>query len=243
MVLAALGYDVTLHCTLGRDDIADKVEVACRDRGIELIIDRHDEPTPQHLNIMDNTGGRYSIFLSNGADAPVLGLDRLRQAIAGVDTVFLSLAMSSKVALPLLKGPNIETLLDLHDYDGRNPWYDDFISYADVLQLSDVALAEPIPVIRRLLAKRAKQVVLTKGGAGAEIFTSTEHADVPVCPANMVDSNGAGDAFSVALWHGQRIGMSLEDAGCFAASAAAFAIEDDCLFPPAVSEKDILERA
>lgn len=243
MALAALGCRPVLQCALGRDEAAQKVIAACAARGIEIIVDMQDAPTPQHLNIMDLAGGRYSLFLSNGAEDPVIDEARIATRIRGARTIFLSLSNSSLNLLHLLDGSTAEILLDLHDYDGTNPWYDPFISRADVLQVSDVALNDPKPVIDRLLTGRARQVVLTKGDRGAEIFTGTQHVEVAACPARMRDSNGAGDAFSVALWYAQQSGHDLAEAGRFAASAAALAIEDETLFPAHVTAADIAARA
>lgn len=242
MALAALGCHPVLQCALGHDDAA-QVVAACAARGIDMIVDVQDAPTPQHLNIMDQAGGRYSLFLSNGAEDPVIDEARIAARIRDARTIFLSLSNSSLKLLHLLDGSTAEILLDLHDYDGTNAWYDPFISRADVLQVSDVALTDPAPVIDRLLCGRARQVVLTKGDQGAEIFTRTEHVSVATCPARMRDSNGAGDAFSVALWHAQKSGHDLAEAGRFAASAAAFAVEDETLFPAHVTAADIAARA
>ena len=243
MVLAALGCPTTFHCALGRDEYAALIKAACEKRGIGMIVDDQDAPTPRHVNIMDRQGGRYSIFLSNGPVDPAIDEARLAPVIQSARTIFLSLSNSSKQILPLLRGTQAEILLDLHDYDGENPWYDDFIACADVLQLSDVGLENPEAVIATLLSGRARQVVLTKGAAGASIYTAEGRLDIPAWPAVMVDSNGAGDAFSVALWLGQRSGLGLSEAGKFAAAAAAFAIEDASLFPASVTVADIAARA
>lgn len=242
MVAAALGHETTLHCALGRDDLAPQIVAACEARGIAMIVDDHEEPTPQHLNIMDRAGGRYSIFLSNGAEAPILDLTRLQAAIDAAGTIFLSLAASSLAALPLLQHSNAPVFLDIHNYDGQNPWYDPFIAAADVIQLSDVALNDAKPIVDRLLAGRARQVVLTKGARGAEIFTPNHHLTIPARPAELVDSNGAGDAFSVALWHAQHQDASLQDAATFAAQTAAFAVETYDLFPANITAADISQR-
>ncbi|MBT8475917.1 MAG: carbohydrate kinase family protein [Alphaproteobacteria bacterium] len=241
--LAALGHAVTLHCALGRDDDAERIIAACEARGIAMLIDWQDAPTPQHLNIMDAQGGRYSIFLSNGAADPGIDANRLRNALASTETVFLSLCASSKNALPLLAGTTAEVLVDLHDYDGANPWYDGFIACADVVQMSDVALEDAGAVARRLKSGRAQQVVVTKGAHGADILNDHGHVHIPICPAKMRDSNGAGDAFSVALWHALQKGMTVTEAGRFAAAAAAFAIEDETLFPSGIGEARIRSRA
>ncbi len=243
MVAAALGHATMLHATLGQDDNAAKIVAACTARGIRMIVDRHAEPTPQHLNIMDQAGGRFSIFLSNGAEDPVLDTARLQTAIAAADVIFLSLAQSSLKAIPLLNDAAAPVFLDLHNYDGKNPWYDPFIAAADVIQLSDVALPDPRPVIDRLLRGRATQVVLTKGVAGAEVITPHAHHTIPACPAHLVDSNGAGDAFSVALWHATSRGAALADAGPFAAAAAACAVETTEIFPPNANHEAITARA
>ncbi len=242
MVAAALGYETTLHCALGRDDLAPKIMAACEARGITMIVDQHVEPTPQHLNIMDKAGGRYSIFLANGADAPVLDMSRLKVAVDAADTIFLSLAASSLAALPLLQHSKAPVLLDIHNYDGQNPWYDPFITAADVIQLSDVALNDAKPIVERLLAGRAHQVVLTRGAQGAEIYTKDQHLTASARAAILVDSNGAGDAFSVALWHAQYQGAQLQDAATFAAQTAAIAVETYDLFPANITAADIAQR-
>ncbi len=242
MALSALGHAPVLHCALGIDHYAENIAEACRARGIALIIDPQNAPTPHHLNIMDTAGGRYSLFLSNGADDPEIDCDRLLPIISAARTIFLSLALSSLKALPLLQETTADIWLDLHDYDGQNPWYDDFIAHGDVIQLSDVALEQPEAVVSRLLTGRARMVVLTKAEKGAEIYTEGENLTIPPCPARFCDSNGAGDAFSVGLWHGLQTGMPLRDAGAFAAATAACAVESLALFPAQTTVEDIAAR-
>lgn len=243
MALAGFGCQPRLHCALGRDEHGSRVIAACEARGISVIVDAQDAATPHHLNIMDSLGGRFSIFLSNGAAEPRIDEDRIAQEIATAETIFLSLCASSKMLLHLLDGAEAEILLDLHDYDGANPWYDAFIARADVIQLSDVSLSDPDPVVRRLLSGRARQVVLTKAENGAEIATAQGRVVVPACPAQMIDSNGAGDAFSVALWYAQQSGLGGKEAGAFAAAAAAFALESCTLFPAQLTVAEIRQRA
>lgn len=235
MALSALGHKTTLHCALGRDAYAKKITDACKAHRILMMVDETDEPTPQHLNIMDRDGGRYSLFIEGGAADPQLDENRVSAAVDKACAIFLSLSASSKKLLHLLDDLEKDILLDLHDYDGINPWYDDFIACADVIQLSDVALSDPEPVIQKLLAGSARQVVVTKGSAGAEIITATQRVQIAACHAVLTDSNGAGDAFSVGLWHAQAQGRSLQAAGAFAAATAAFAVECDGLFPANLS--------
>lgn len=243
MALAGLGAKPALHCALGCDRHASLVIDACEARQISMIVDPQDAPTPHHLNIMDRNGGRYSIFLSNGSPDPTIDEERIGAEIAKAQTIFLCLSNSSKKILHLLKRTKAEVLLDLHDYDGANPWYDDFIDHADVIQVSDVALGNAEATIAKLLSGRAHQIVVTRAEKGAEIVKQGARIEIPPCPARMVDSNGAGDAFSVALWYAQQAGLDLEEAGKFAAAAAAFTIEDPTLFPRHLTVEEIKQRA
>lgn len=237
MTLSALGHDVTLHCALGRDPEADKIIQTCQSCGIEMVVNYQSAPSPKHLNIMDQAGGRYSLFLSNGAVDPELDANRLTTHIDQADTIFLSLCQSSLKALPLLQKAKGEILLDLHDYDGENPWHAPFLRYGDVVQLSDLALTDG--TVNNLLAGHAKQVVVTRAENGADITTQNGTTHIPVHTTQMVDSNGAGDAFSVGLWHAQSLGWDTQRAGACAAATAGQAGACHALFPSDVTEANI----
>lgn len=111
MVTAALGRNVTLECPLGRDSPPDRI-------GITLRVDEQTAPTRHHLMITDKAGGRCSIFLSKGAEDPVLDTQRLSATITATDAIFLSLRPSSLKALPLIENARAPIHLDLHMYDG-----------------------------------------------------------------------------------------------------------------------------
>ena len=243
MALAALGFRPVLHAAIGDDPHGRSIKEVCRSRGIQLIADIQPEPTPHHLNIMDKAGGRFSIFVSGEPEDPHLDEPRLAAAITAADTIFISLSNATRKALPMLTHAKAETLLDLHDYDGAKPWHSPFIAQADCIQLSDVALQSADQTIQSLLAGRAHQVILTKGEFGATHFRTEGSTAVPAIPPKPRDANGAGDAFSVGFWYGQKQGLSVGDAGKIAAAMAAFAIESAQLFPEEITTRDGFLRA
>jgi fructokinase len=65
-------------------------------------------------------------------------------------------------------------------------------------------------------------VVCTMGADGALLVTADEVVRVLAKPAVLVDTVGAGDAFTATLVAGMLRGLSLEMAGDRAASVAAF---------------------
>lgn len=76
-----------------------------------------------------------------------------------------------------------------------------------------------------LRALGVPNVVITRGEDGVDVFTPDGATTVPAHAVDVVDSNGAGDAFSAALAVGLAEGMALPDAVRFANAAAALCCE------------------
>lgn len=229
----ALGHEVQLHCVLGADGYATQIRDFAKLRGLELIVDVDpDHPTPHHVNLMDAMGQRVSYLLENGSANPPVDRHRLAPLIAGADVVFASITGSTRPVLDLVEHAGAPVQVDLHDWDGANPWHRDFIAVADFLQVSQDNLSDPVNTCQHLLQGRAHDVVLTKAGQGAEVFLSTERHAIPPRPAKLVDSNGAGDAFAVAYTLARCDGMSPQQAGAFAAEIAAQVVESAVIIPP-----------
>ncbi|MEP7240126.1 MAG: PfkB family carbohydrate kinase, partial [Devosia sp.] len=216
LALRALGHAPVLHATLGDDAEGAAIRAFLAQRGIAARLDIDPGGTSRHVNLMNAAGERISIFLFNGSPEPPVDTAAMAPAIGAAGTVFLNITASSIPLLPLLDAARAEVWVDLHDWDGANPWYEQFIARADVIQLSDEALAEPRAAMQRL-AERARLVVLTRGRHGALALAGGQWLEVPPAPARLVDSNGAGDTFMVALWHAEGLGMSLPEALRFAA--------------------------
>ncbi len=77
----------------------------------------------------------------------------------------------------------------------------------------------------RLLGSGLGAVVVTLGGDGAEIHQADHWQNFPAASADVVDTTGAGDAFSAALAVATMRGSSLEDAVQFAIAVGALATE------------------
>ena len=229
--LKALGYNPTLHITLGDDDYAEKVIKACADREISTIVDRYQGETAQHLNLMDRQGGRISIFKTNGPEEVVVDKERMEREIAKADVIYVNLAASAIALLDLVAAAEAKIVVDLHDFDPNNHWYDQFIDVANIVQLSDEKVGRDDRIANALLARGSNIVVVTRGKEGATIYSESESLVVEPSSAKLKDSNGAGDTFCVSFVQNLLSGRSLSDAGKIAAKLASQTVETDEISP------------
>lgn len=129
-------------------------------------------------------------------------------------------------------------------------------AFADVLRLSDEDLeflrpGEPVErVCDGWHEAGARLVVVTKGAEGALVSLGGERVTVPAVKVDVVDTVGAGDAFTAGLLHwlggrgllgGRLDGLDLEmarEAAIFAAGVASLA----CTVPGADLPADLTDR-
>lgn len=242
LALVALGHQPLLHATIGDDAHGRAIREFCAARGVAAQFDIDPGGTSRHVNLMNALGERISIFLFNGSPTPPVDVAGLAPQIAAAETIFLNITQSSVPLLPAVRASAADVWVDLHDYDGINPWHEQFIAEADVIQFSDEQIGDVKPLMRRLVEK-ARLVLCTQGSDGALGYADGKWTDVPAVPARMVDSNGAGDTFMVAMWHALEQHRPLPDALRFAAAAAAIAVESNELVPPDMDEAAIDARA
>lgn len=231
--LRRLGVDVTLWAALGADAAGEHVRTALAGAGVELIAHHDPAGTMRHLNLMDPAGDRVSIFLQSSS--PNLDVDHsvVTGALAGADVVFVTIFDHCRGFLPIVASASKERWIDIHDYDGHEEYHREFVDAADVLFVSDIRLDDPAGFMRACVDRGTRLVVCTRGARGAVALGRDEGwcAVDPVPVPELVDSNGAGDAFSAAFavaWHQ---GLGLEAAMRAGALMGAAAVASAGLAP------------
>jgi len=240
--LKALGYDPVLQMVVGADEYGKKILLACADRKIQTFVDVDNEPTPRHFNLMDPDGQRVSIFRENGGAKPDVDIEAFETFISSADVIFLNIVASSVPLLEMVAASKAKVFVDLHDYDGTNPWHDQFLQLADIVQISDEHIGDYSKLAAHLLANGVELVAVTKGKNGAELFARGRHETIEPTACDLKDANGAGDTFSIALWHKWHAGVDLVAAGRFAAAAGAICVESFEIVPAGLSEAAIDAR-
>ena len=125
--------------------------------------------------------------------------------------------------LALARELGVPVWTDLHDHDGVAEFHRDFREGADVVLLSGERVGDREAYVRETLCGRAGLVVMTHGADGAEAWTAdgahvrapAEHVD------DVVDTNGAGDAFFAGFLVAHHGGADLATALAAGAHQAA----------------------
>ncbi|GAA2031543.1 carbohydrate kinase family protein [Agromyces tropicus] len=197
--LAALGRPVELFTLLGSDGDGERLRAVLeRVDGLDLdVVDG--ARTERHLNLMTPLGARVSIYLSTPDDRPSPEDDRLTAAMEGAAAIVLDLSERSRRVIPDARASGRPIWTDLHDYDGESAFHRPFLDAADAVFLNGDRIGEPLPFLRHVVDGGARLAVCTLGAEGAVAVSAhdgsvVEHR-VDAVPVDVVDANGAGDAF------------------------------------------------
>lgn len=226
--LRACGADVALWCRLGEDEPGRRVRERLERAGVELLVEADPLGTMQHVNLMDPHGDRVSIFVTRGSlDGPVgepWRSELVRRAVAA-DVVAVTIFEQTRSLLAPLRDAGVRLWVDVHDYDGTNPYHRDYVDAASFLQLSSVALPGWRAFAEGRVAAGTTAVVCTHGSAGASVATADGWVEVPAAPVDQVrDTNGAGDAFFAGFASGWVAGLDVAACGARGAERAAAAV-------------------
>lgn len=239
---ARLGAEVSLHSAVGPDAFGQDARALWRAEGVD---DRHvvtgHSPTMVGV-ILVEPSGENRIVIAPGAldELTAEGVAAFRPAIADADLLVVGLEIPLAVALAALQIARTEgtpTLLNPAPAQplpvAAWPLIDTLTpnqTEAVILTGGDPAQAERSPgqIVDHLrgVGRFTGDIVLTRGGAGAVIDSPrTGRHEVGAIPvARVVDTTGAGDAFTAALAVGIAAGHPLLEAAAFAAAAGAFAV-------------------
>lgn len=231
--LRALGADVTLWALLGDDEWGDRIRRAMEDAGVGLLVETDPAGTMRHVNLMDAAGDRLSIFANAGSQDLHVEVDAVDAAAADADLVAVTILPHCRQFLPVLDRIDCPVWIDLHDYDGVNPYHADFIAAAHHIQMSSIAMADWRSFLEARVDAGVTTAVCTHGADGASGLSAADGwVEVPALPVDVVvDTNGAGDAFFAGFAAEWLTGTGLPAAMDRGAQAAAAAVVSPDLAP------------
>lgn len=230
--LAALGVPTVLHAPLGADEDGERIAALLIGAGVDLRAVRS-ERTERHVNLMARDG-RVSLYVATPSAPSADDVSSATASALAADVAVLDL---SELGLAVLRDlersprrPSIWT--DLHDYDGAAAFHGPFLRAAEVVLMNADATDDAWALLASCVARGPRLAVCTLGAQGAIALEAdgTRH-EVAAVPAEVVDTNGAGDAFMAGLLAATLRGQSIPSALSAAAAQARVAIEGEHLHP------------
>lgn len=104
-----------------------------------------------------------------------------------------------------------------------------FIEWADYIAVNDYEaemLQQRTGTSLKQLASKVRALIVTRGEAGSEILTASQHITIPCVPAaHVIDPTGCGDAYRAGLLYGISHDWSWEHTGKLASVMGAIKIE------------------
>ncbi|MFZ2258295.1 MAG: carbohydrate kinase family protein [Clostridiaceae bacterium] len=238
VALKKLGADVTLYSRLGRDFAGDQIKAYLTHNKVPFVTDEIESGTERHINLLDESGDRISIFLPQ---APVsIGLDelRLKALIVESDIIVLNIMDYNLPFIPLLKEKEVWT--DLHDYLDMDPYYNPFIEASQFVFLSSDRLMDYRSTLKKL-GRGGKMVVVTHGKEGSTAYWENRFYEQSAHDFTLVDSDGAGDNYFSGFLVEYLKKRNLERSLMTASVCGGLAIETKELVPESLNY-DMLER-
>jgi ribokinase/sulfofructose kinase len=235
--LSALDHDAGVVSRVGDDDAADRVLASLADWNVDASGVRRGDGESSYCLILRGPDGDRMI-VAGGESVPKLNLtDADRQRCREADCVFTSAYAPDAVVRDLVElreAGDIQALAfdlagPISELQGRGATRDTIdgaAAAADLFVTNEVAArayldCDPRPAVESLNAAGADRIAVTIGRGGAYLGDG-EVVHVDAQERDVVDTTGAGDAFTAALIHAWLLGdRSPAQAGKIAAAAAA----------------------
>ncbi len=224
---ARVGGEVAFLGRAGTDGQGDFVRAALRGDGVDI---SHLITTPGPNGVALITigpEGDNSIIVSPGANAQVseADIEAARPLFASASVVSLQLEIPLPAVLAAAKAAEAAGARVVLNLSPPAAVPAELLALCDPLVVNEhearfLGATEP----SGLLARGPRSVVITRGASGATVADRTGARDVPSPEAEVVDTTGAGDAFTGALCVRLARGDDLATAARFAAEVGAAAV-------------------
>ena len=216
--LKLLGGDPLIMATIGQDgapylDRLDKLNISCRcirpistsftaqafittdADGNQITAFHPGAMNFSHENLVADAGAvKYAIVAPDGRD----GMLQHAQQCVEQNIPFI---FDPGQGLPMFNGAELVQFIDLATYVAVNDYEAELLVERTELSLTDIA-------------KRVTALIVTRGEAGAEIYSDGHRLDIPSVKVDKaIDPTGCGDAFRAGILHGLSCGMDWATTG------------------------------
>ncbi|HEX6507916.1 MAG TPA: ribokinase [Chloroflexota bacterium] len=250
---ARLGAQVEILASVGSDSLGDEAQALWEREGLGTRWVRRDEdrrPTGMAFIIVDERG-QNRIIVTPGANAGLTArsADEAEEAIAGADALIAQFESPIGVverALQLARKHGVKTILNPAP---AREVSDSLLSLADVITPNEAEVRaligsttenDPETLARALRRRGPGTVVLTLGEMGAYVLDDSGGRTIPGVQVDVVDTTGAGDAFTGALAVALARGLPMDEAVRLGNLGGAFCVTRPGVVPGLGRQDDLL---
>ncbi|GAB2585537.1 hypothetical protein Aab01nite_52760 [Paractinoplanes abujensis] len=210
--LHALGLPTTHLDVLGDDPEGALVRDLHERQGVPFHTIGTPRGTKRSVNLVDPRGRRQSLYdSSRGAGGVTFPPDLLATLAGTARHAHVCVTEPCAEAIPALVAAGLTISTDLHDWDGADDHHRRFAEQADIVFLSTVNLPDHESAMRSIGGRAV--VVATAGDRGGYVLDPADGQISPygpaTPPAEVRDTNGAGDAFVAGFLYGHLTGEPL----------------------------------
>lgn len=229
----ALGRVTKLVDFIGDDPQAALIHARYRERGLDFTGIVHASGTRRSVNLVDPDGRRLSLYDGRHPDDLRMQRALYLPLLERTRYAHFSIVPWARDLYDDAQALGVTVSTDLHDWDGVKPYYDDFALRSDLVFMSTAAMGERHEeIMRGILARGRAEVVVATGGAdGSWYMTRAQqtlvHQPCAQLGLDIIDSNGAGDAFSSAFLAGYAENLPLAHCMHMGAIAGAYACSSE----------------
>ena len=233
---ASLGAPTSFVGRIGRDAFGRQLRAALDAAGVDLGGTVEDPMAPSGVAlIMVDREGHNTILVYPGANGRLTPGDvAAAMATAAFDATLVQLEVPLAAVIEACRRAGSAGARVVLNPAPAQPLSDELLARVDVLTPNqhELSVLAGMPVgdfqearraARTLLARGVSGLVVTLGAEGALVVSAEDEESVPSLPVEVVDTTGAGDAFSAALTVALVEGRSLLAAAHFANAAGALA--------------------
>ena len=223
---AALGAETSFVGVVGDDAFGRSARADLEVAGVDVSELRTGRRHTGVAEIMVDAGGENAIAVASGANHELSArmVDESLERIARPGAVVLcNLEIPDEAVLAAATGARRRGCRFVLNPAPARAVPDDLLRFCDVLTPNEhEAAILGSGSLETLLDRGASAVIVTKGGAGADVLrrhAPAHHQDA--FPVDVVDTTGAGDAFSAAVATGLSEGRPIERVVALACAAGA----------------------
>jgi ribokinase len=244
---ARLGARVNFVARIGKDAFGEMALKLYRDEGIDASHVKQSTAAPTGVGfiIVEASSGHNCIAIDPGANEflTVADISHCEDVLNSSAVVLTQLEIPVQAAEAALVRGRARGAVTILNPAPVRPLPQSVLQMVDVLTPNEVeakvltgrspeAPADPEEIARELIRAGVKQVVITLGEKGALIVTASHSKPIPAIPVPaVVDTTGAGDAFSAGLATALAHGAGLDAAVQFAVVAGGLAVTREGVIP------------